>query len=253
MEMLAMAMLAVFTAGYLVLAGADIGVGMVLPVLGRGQGERRLVIAGIAPFFLGNEVWLVSAVGIVAGAFPGLEHRLLEGLFPVAGALVVAWVVRDMGLWLRGRVDARVWRAVWDGAVVAGSWGLALAWSSLLGTLLADAAGAGGSGFNVGSVAGLPLVVLFVLHGAGFARWRLSGEPLRRARRVPARYGVTAVVLVAVTVVAGLGVEWSRVQASPAGLAVTAVMTVVLLPLLLAAQGLVWWTFRGRVTAPTYL
>jgi cytochrome bd-type quinol oxidase subunit 2 len=115
MEMLAVVMLAVFTAGYLVLAGADIGVGMLLPWLGRGQAERRVVIAAFAPFFLGNEVWLVSAVGLTAGAFPLLEHALLAGLFPVSAALVAAWVVRDMGLWLRGRVDAAAWRA-------AGGW-----------------------------------------------------------------------------------------------------------------------------------
>ncbi|MGK5557988.1 cytochrome d ubiquinol oxidase subunit II, partial [Actinomadura kijaniata] len=181
MEIVAVVVLAVFVAGYLVLAGADIGVGMLLPVLGRDARERRLVIAGIAPFFLGNEVWLVSAVGVVAGAFPGLEHRLLEGLFPVVAGLVLAWVVRDMGLWLRGRVEAAAWRAGCDGAIVVGSWGLALAWASVLGTLLVAAAGEPVSGMNAGTVAGLPLAGLFALHGAGFARWRLSGAPLERA------------------------------------------------------------------------
>ncbi len=102
------------------LAGADVGVGMLLPWLGRDQRERRLVIASFAPFFLGNEVWLVAA-GLVAGAFPGLEHRLLEELYPLVVVLLIGWVVRDMGLWLRGRVDAAAWRSVWDGAIVAGS------------------------------------------------------------------------------------------------------------------------------------
>jgi cytochrome bd ubiquinol oxidase subunit II len=250
MEMLAVVMLAVFTAGYLVLAGADIGVGMLLPWLGRGQGERRVVIAAFAPFFLGNEVWLVAAAGLAAGAFPGLEHALLAGLFPVFVALVAAWVVRDMGLWLRGRADAAAWRAVCDGAVVAGSWGLALAWASLLGTLLA---GAPQDGLNAGSVLGLPLAGLFALHGAGFARLRSAGAVLERARRVPARYEVSAVALVAVLVAAGTRLDWSGSVSAGTGLAVTAVTTAVLLPLLLAAQALVWWTFRGRVDSPSYL
>ncbi|GAA1523683.1 hypothetical protein GCM10009678_01090 [Actinomadura kijaniata] len=253
MEIVAVVVLAVFVAGYLVLAGADIGVGMLLPVLGRDARERRLVIAGIAPFFLGNEVWLVSAVGVVAGAFPGLEHRLLEGLFPVVSGLVLAWVVRDMGLWLRGRVEAAAWRAGCDGAIVVGSWGLALAWASVLGTLLVAAAGEPVSGMNAGTVAGLPLAALFALHGAGFARWRLSGAPLERARRWPGRYAVTGVVLVAVAVLAGLGVPWEHVRASASALTVTAGTTVVLLPALLGAQALVWWTFRGRVYSPSYL
>ncbi|SPT64287.1 cytochrome d ubiquinol oxidase subunit II [Actinomadura madurae] len=121
MESLAVVLLAVFAGGYLVLGGADVGVGMLLPWLGRDQRERRLVIASFAPFFLGNEVWLVAAAGLVAGAFPGLEHRLLEELFPLFVVLLIGWVVRDMGLWLRagwtrrrgaGRATRRSWRAV---------------------------------------------------------------------------------------------------------------------------------------------
>ncbi|WP_255283002.1 hypothetical protein [Actinomadura madurae] len=53
--------------------------------------------------------------------------------------LLIGWVVRDMGLWLRGRVDAAGWRGACDAAVVAGSWALALAWGSVLGSVLAAA------------------------------------------------------------------------------------------------------------------
>src|SRR5690606_21176868 len=70
--------LAFFALGYLVLAGADIGVGMALPYLGRTPEERREVIAAIAPFFLGNEVWLVVTAGVLAGLFPKLEGELLD-------------------------------------------------------------------------------------------------------------------------------------------------------------------------------
>ncbi|GAA2592755.1 cytochrome d ubiquinol oxidase subunit II [Actinomadura fulvescens] len=248
MEILAVVMLAVFAGAYLVLAGADIGVGMLLPVLGRSQRERRVVIAAIAPFFLGNEVWLVSAAGIVAGAFPGLEHHLLEGLFPLFVALLLGWVVRDMGLWLRGRVDAAAWRWGCDAAIVAGSWALALAWASVLGSVLA-----GGAGLNAGSVAGLPLAVLFAAHGAAFARWRLTGAPVARADRFPAPYPLTGAALATMALVAGTRLPWSDAAAQGSGLAVTAVTTVVLLPVLLAAQALVWWTFRGRVDSPSYL
>ncbi|WP_433338661.1 cytochrome d ubiquinol oxidase subunit II [Spirillospora sp. CA-294931] len=252
MEFVAVAMLAVLVSGYLVLAGADIGVGMLLGVLGRDERERRVVIASFAPFFLGNEVWLVAAAGVTAGAFPGLEHELLVGLYPLFVVLLLGWVVRDMGLWLRGRVDVRWWRAGCDVAVVAGSWVLALVWGSLLGTLLVG----GGhleAGLNAGSVAGLPLAGLFAVHGAGFARWRLTGVPASRAGSVPGRYAVSAVALAGVAVAAGSRLPLWEVMASGTALRVTAVMTVVLLPLLVAAQALTWWVFRGRVDAPSYL
>ena len=250
MEVLAVVMLAVFAAGYLVLAGADIGVGMLLPWLGRGQEERRVVIASFAPFFLGNEVWLVAAAGIAAGAFPGLEHHLLAGLFPLFVGLLLAWVVRDMGLWLRGRVDAAWWRGVCDAAIVAGSWGLALVWGAVLGSV---AVGGGEPGVNAGAVLGLPLAALFAVHGVGFARLRSSGAVLERARRVPAGYGVSAVALAGVAVAAGARLPLGESVSSGTALAATALVTAVLLPLLVAAQALVWWTFRGRVDSPSYL
>ncbi|GLW67362.1 hypothetical protein Arub01_56050 [Actinomadura rubrobrunea] len=252
MQTLALVVLAVLTAGYLVLAGADIGMGMLLPVLGRDGRERRLVIAAFAPFFLANEVWLVAVAGVVAGAFPGLEHALLSGLFPVFVALVAGWVVRDAGLWLRGRVDAAAWRAVCDGAIVAGSWALALSWGAVLGTVLV-----GGSrvedGVNAGTVLGLPLALVFAAHGAGFARWRLASGLAERARRVPGRYWVSGAALAALPVAAGARLPWSQVVSSPEALAVTAVMCVLMVPLLAAAQALVWWTFRGRAESPGYL
>ena len=247
MESVAVVLLAVFSAGYLVLAGADIGVGMLLPWLGRDQRERRLVIASFAPFFLGNEVWLVASAGLLAGAFPGLEHVLLAELYPLVVVLLIGWVVRDMGLWLRGRVDAAGWRGACDAAVVAGSWALALAWGSVLGSVAA------GGGLNAGSALGLPLAAVFAWHGAGFARWRLPEGPEARARRVPARYGVSAVVLAVLPVAAGVRLPWDGAVSEGAGLTMTVVTTVVVLPLLLGAQALVWWTFRGRVDGPSYL
>ena len=68
METFAYALLGLFGIGYFVLGGADIGVGMLLPFLGR---DRRLTIAAIAPFFLGNEVWLVATAGLLTAAFAG--------------------------------------------------------------------------------------------------------------------------------------------------------------------------------------
>jgi len=135
----------------------------------------------------------------------------------------------------------------WRAAIVAGSWALALAWGSVLGSVLA------GGGLGVGSVAGLPLAVLFAWHGAGFVRWRLPVGLAERAGRVPSRYGLSALVMAGAPVVAGVQVEWSEVVAEGAGLTMTVVVTVVVLPLLLASQALVWWTFRGRVESPSYL
>ncbi|NUO98491.1 MAG: cytochrome d ubiquinol oxidase subunit II [Nonomuraea sp.] len=241
--------LAFFALGYLVLGGADIGVGMALPYLGRSAGERREVIAAIAPFFLGNEVWLVAAGGVLAGLFPELEGHLLSGNYAVVVALLVSWVVRDMGLWLRGRVPGARWGAFWDGGIVAGSWGLALSWGLLLGEVLLGIRGP----FVV--LPALVVAALFAVHGLAFAALRLRGGLRERAGVLSGgagearTYALTACGLMAVGVLAGLRLP---LAAGSSG-ALLAPVILVLIPLLVAAQGWVWWTFRHRVTGPSYL
>lgn len=240
MQMLATVLLAIFTSGYLILAGGDIGIGMLLPRLGRSPAERRVVIAAVTPWFLSNEVWLVAVAGLTVGAFPGLEHDLLYEHRSLVITLLLGWIVRDVGLWWRGRVDSPAWRAGCDGAIVLGSWALALSLGGILGEVL------------VGSVllAG-PVAVVIAWHGLGFARLRLTGAPLERARQ--GRYRLTAVVLGVVPVLAGTQLDLAGAAAGPATLKLVTVFVAVLFPLLMAAQALVWWTFRDRVTEPGYL
>ncbi|MEE3919662.1 cytochrome d ubiquinol oxidase subunit II [Micromonospora sp. BRA006-A] len=70
MELAWYALLGLFFATYLVLGGYDYGVGLLLARRGPAPGSRATLTA-LGPFFLGNEVWLVAAVGILFGAFPG--------------------------------------------------------------------------------------------------------------------------------------------------------------------------------------
>jgi cytochrome bd-type quinol oxidase subunit 2 len=241
--------LAFFALGYLVLAGADIGVGMALPYLGRSAAERREVIAAIAPFFLGNEVWLVATAGVLAGLFPELEGELLAGNYTLVVTLVLAWVVRDMGLWLRGRVPGARWQAFWDGAVVAGSWGLALSWGMLLSHLLLGIEG------PVAVLGALVVVALFGTHGLTFAALRLRGVLRERAGVLSGgagearTYALTAAALVIVGVLAGLRLP---LHPGTSG-AVLVPVILVMIPLLVSAQAWVWWLFRHRVSGPSYL
>ncbi|MGN9843552.1 cytochrome d ubiquinol oxidase subunit II [Nonomuraea sp. H19] len=241
--------LAFFALGYLVLAGADIGVGMALPYLGRSAAERREVIAAIAPFFLGNEVWLVATAGVLAGLFPELEGELLSGNYTVVVSLLLAWVIRDMGLWLRGRLPGTGWQAFWDGAIVAGSWGLALSWGLLIGHVLLGLQG------PAAALPALVVAALFGTHGLAFAALRLRGALRARAAVLSGgaeearTYALTSAALVAVGVLAGLRLP---LEAGTSGaLLVPVIMTMI--PLLVASQAWVWWTFRHRVSGPSYL
>ncbi|MEV0350608.1 cytochrome d ubiquinol oxidase subunit II [Nonomuraea sp. NPDC050680] len=241
--------LAFFAIGYLVLAGADIGVGMVLPYLGRTPVERREAIAAIAPFFLGNEVWLVATAGVLAGLFPSLEGSLLSGNYSLVVALLLAWVIRDMGLWLRGRLPGVRWQGFWDGAVVAGSWGLALSWGSLLSDVLLGIHGL------LALLPALLVAALFATHGLSFAALRLRGVLRERAAVLSGgtgegrTYALTATALVAIGVLAGFRLPLT--PGTSGALLVPVILTMI--PFLVASQAWVWWTFRHRVTGPSYL
>jgi cytochrome d ubiquinol oxidase subunit II len=302
MDLLAFGLLIFFTTGYFLLAGLDIGVGMLLPVLGRDEPARRLTIAAIAPFFLGNEVWLVTSAGLLAGLLPHTEHVLLGVAYPVVVALLAGWIIRDMGLWLRGRGHARGWRRLCDGAITGGSWAVATCWGVAAGTVL--------SGLRIGAFAlafGAVTAALTATHGALFAAVRLRGDLRARALRLAARAvpaAIAAIVgcaavgtatgdlparpvqaLAALAIpafaaaAAGLslrGVAGRRVgsalaasalamcapvlaaSALPVGEAGTAApgvaaVAAVLVPLLVVAQGWVWWTFRHPVDRASYL
>ncbi|WP_435973720.1 cytochrome d ubiquinol oxidase subunit II [Streptomyces sp. Qhu_M48] len=259
METLAIALLAFFAAGWFVLAGADVGTGMLTPWLGRDDRERRLVLTSFAPFFLGNEVWLVATAGVLVGCFPALEGELLSGQFPVLVALLVGWIVRDAGLWSRGRGPGRRWRAGCDAAVTCGSWTLALSWGWLLTALLTGRPYAPATG-PTAVLTAAAVAALFAAHGLGFATLRLTGPPYERARRLVGRAGrpwqsfaLTGVLMAGLPLWAGTSLPLAERAAAPTTLGLLVPALLFVTPLLVAVQAWIWHTFRHRVTRPSYL
>src|SRR5665648_619638 len=74
-------LIAVLWTGYLVLEGFDFGVGMLLPVLGRTDTQRRVLINSIGPVWDGNEVWLLTAGGATFAAFPEWYATMFSGFY----------------------------------------------------------------------------------------------------------------------------------------------------------------------------
>lgn len=78
--------IAVLWTGYQVLEGFDFGVGMLLPVVGRDEPGRRVLLGAIGPVWDGNEVWLITAIGAMFAAFPAWYAGVLSGFYlPVLG------------------------------------------------------------------------------------------------------------------------------------------------------------------------
>jgi cytochrome d ubiquinol oxidase subunit II len=53
--------------GFAVMDGFDLGIGMLLPFLGKTDDERRVMLNAIGPTWEGNQTWLVTLGGISFG------------------------------------------------------------------------------------------------------------------------------------------------------------------------------------------
>src|SRR5512138_3378174 len=85
-------LIAVLWVGYFVLEGFDFGVGVLLPVLGRNERERRVLINTIGPVWDGNEVWLIVAGGATFAAFPEWYATMFSGFY-LALLLILCFLI----------------------------------------------------------------------------------------------------------------------------------------------------------------
>ncbi|WP_406074912.1 cytochrome d ubiquinol oxidase subunit II [Micromonospora sp. NBC_01638] len=250
------ALLGLFFAGYLVLAGYDYGVGLLLARSG-GPAGRREALTALGPFFLGNEVWLVAAMGILFGAFPVLEGELLSGCYPAVAGALVGVILVTAGVQLRSRpTDERI-RARWDRVVMIGSALAALGWGVVLAALLqgvplqADGHVAGVSHLATpfAAAAGLAMVTLVAVHGATFLTLRLSADAAAVVGRTARRLVPVALTAVALATIVGL--LSSRVRDAVQRPAVAVLLPVLLAAALLAARAALAWRRPGWALVAT--
>ncbi|MFE0171312.1 cytochrome d ubiquinol oxidase subunit II [Streptomyces sp. NPDC059002] len=204
LETLWLALLGLLLAGYFVLGGYDYGVQMLHPYLGDPkdrkeartpgpEADRNAALDAIAPFFLGNEVWLVAFTGVLFGAFPHLEGTLLSGLYPLIVAILVGLVLGNAAIQLRGRARGARGRRCWDALIVFGGALPALCWGLVIGLLLHGVPRRSDGSFHIGFgdvftpfvlACGVTTALLFAAHGAYFVALRSAPELATRARRM---------------------------------------------------------------------
>jgi cytochrome d ubiquinol oxidase subunit II len=204
LEILWFCLLAFFWTGYFVLEGFDFGVGMLLPVLGRSESDRKTMFGTIGPIWDGNEVWLVIAGAATFAAFPVWYATMFSGFYLALLLILAFLIVRVLSFEWGGKAESPRWRAVWAWLNTIGSVGAPFLWGIALASLLhgvpiaSDQTFAGDFGdlFSVYSVlAGVAVCLLFALHGAVFLTLRTLGELRERARHVASRVAPAAAVV----------------------------------------------------------
>lgn len=197
-------LIAVLWAGYFLLEGFDFGVGILLPVLGRDDRERRLLINTIGPVWDGNEVWLLVAGGATFAAFPEWYATLFSGFYLPLLIILVALILRGVAFEYRGKRDDATWKRRWDYCIIGGSLIPALLWGVAFGNIVRgvrlDANHEYVGGFYdllnpYALLGGLTTLTLFTLHGAVFLALKTGGEMRERTGRLAAALAVPAIVI----------------------------------------------------------
>ncbi len=178
---------------YFVLEGFDMGVGILLPFLGKNDHERRMIINTIGPHWDGNEVWLLTAGGATFAAFPQWYATLFSGFYLPLFLMLVALIVRGVAFEFRSKDENPSWRAFWDWAIFFGSavpallWGVAFA-NIVKGVPINASMTYTGGFFNLlnpfALIAGVVSLVGFTLLGVLYLRLKISGDLLPRVKGI---------------------------------------------------------------------
>jgi cytochrome d ubiquinol oxidase subunit II len=247
-------LIAVLWIGYFCLEGFDFGVGMLLPVLGKDDTDRRVMINTIGPVWDGNEVWLLVAGGATFAAFPEWYATLFSGFYLPLLLILVALIVRGLAFEYRAKRDDERWRRGWDASIIVGSFVPALLWGVAFANILrgvpidAEHEYAGGF-FNLlnpyALLGGVTTLLLFLAHGAVFLALKTDG-PIRH------RAGALAPRLMAAAAAAAVAfLVWTQLETGTVGSAIAfaAAATALVLGLFAAIGRREGWAFVGTFVA----
>ena len=173
-------LIAVAVVMYVVLDGFDLGIGILLPFR-KSQADRDLTVDTVAPFWDGNETWLVLGGGGLWVAFPQAYAVIMPANYLPIIVMLLALIFR--GVSFEFRVVSRPGHRWWDIAFAAGSIIAAFAQGVVLGSLIqgitvVDGAFAGGpfdwlSPFSL--LCGVGVVAGYALLGATWLIARTEG------------------------------------------------------------------------------
>ena len=242
----------VLLVGFAIMDGHDMGVGTLLPFVGKNDLERRVVINTVGPHWDGNQVWFITGGGAIFAAWPLVYATAFSGFYWAMLAVLWALFFRPVGFDYRSKIQNATWRRTWDWGLFVGGAVPPLIFGVAFGNLLQ------GVPFQFDSMlvatytgtfwqllnpfallAGVVSSAMITLHGATYLAHRTEGVIQDRVRR--AALGA-AVVMVLGFLGAGLWMRLAGMEGyalagalDPAGLPDPLAKTVV-------RSADAWWT-----------
>jgi cytochrome d ubiquinol oxidase subunit II len=249
----------VLLVGFAIMDGHDMGVGTLLPFVGRSDVERRVVINTVGPHWDGNQVWFITGGGAIFAAWPLVYATAFSGFYWAMLAVLWALFFRPVGFDYRSKIHNSTWRSTWDWGLFVGGFVPPVIFGVAFGNLLQGVP----FGFDdmlvstyTGSfwqllnpfalLAGVVSSAMITLHGASYLAHRTEGRI--QARTVRAGVGA-AVVMVAGFAAAGAWLKWGGIE----GFVITSAIDPTALPDPLAKTVVrsadAWWTNYATLPA----
>jgi cytochrome d ubiquinol oxidase subunit II len=107
-------LIGVLLAGFAIMGGSDMGVSALLPVIGKKDDERRVLINTIGPMWEGNQVWFILAGGAIFAAWPIAYATAFSGLYYALFLVLATLIIRPPGFDYRAKINDLKWRKFWD-------------------------------------------------------------------------------------------------------------------------------------------
>ncbi len=208
----------VLLVGFAVMDGHDMGVGTLLPFVGKSDVERRVVINTVGPHWDGNQVWFITGGGAIFAAWPLVYATAFSGFYWAMLAVLWALFFRPVGFDYRSKIHNATWRSTWDWGLFVGGAVPPLIFGVAFGNLL-QGVPFQFDGYMVSTysgsfwqllnpfalLAGLVSSAMITMHGGAYLAHRTEG--VIQARAVKGAVGA-AVVMVLAFVAAGVWLQF---------------------------------------------
>ncbi|PIE16149.1 MAG: cytochrome d ubiquinol oxidase subunit II [Rhodobacterales bacterium] len=204
-------LLGVLLIGFALTDGFDMGVGALLPFVGKTDVERRVAINTIGPVWEGNQVWFILGGGAIFAAWPPLYAVSFSGFYLAMFVVLAAFILRPVAFKYRSKRESATWRSSWDWALFVGGAVPALLFGVAVGNVLL------GVPFHLTEdlmpmydgnffskfigllrpfalLAGVVSLAMLLMHGAAWLSLKTEGPVAERARRIGTVAGMVAFV-----------------------------------------------------------
>ena len=170
---------------YFITDGFDLGIGVLLPFLGKDNDQKRVLYGAMGPLWDGNEVWLLTAGGVTFAAFPMVYAVMFSSLYSALMLILFALILRGVSMEFRSKSEDPRWRRLWDTCLFLGSLLPAIlfgaAFANIFRGIPFDQNGVyQGTLFTLlnpyGLLGGILFLLLFLVHGAAWLAIKSDGE-----------------------------------------------------------------------------